>query len=58
MILVQIVSALLIQFTLIRSELFTSTTHLTELLNTEIGLAKKLEVYLKEEYERLHRIDK
>ncbi|CAF1238007.1 unnamed protein product [Rotaria sordida] len=39
-------------------ESFTSTTHLTHLLNTEIVLAKKLEIYLKQEYERLDHIEK
>ncbi|CAF1088429.1 unnamed protein product [Rotaria sordida] len=39
-------------------ESFTSTTHLTHLLNTEIVLAKKLETYLKQEYERLDHIEK
>jgi hypothetical protein len=49
---------LLIKSNLIRSESFTSTTHLTQLLNTEIALAKKLETHLKQEYERLDRIEK
>jgi hypothetical protein len=43
---------------LIHSELFTSTTHLTQLLKTEIALAKKLETYLKEQYERLDHVEK
>ena len=48
----------LIQSILVHSELFTSTTHLTLLLNTEIELARQLESYLKEEYERLDRVQK
>ncbi|CAF3520069.1 unnamed protein product [Rotaria socialis] len=42
----------------IQSDLFTSTTHLSHLLNTEVGLAKQLDIYLKEEYERLDHIEK
>ncbi|CAF0724352.1 unnamed protein product [Didymodactylos carnosus] len=42
----------------IRLELFTSITHLTHLLNTEVELGKRLEGYLKEEYERLHNVEK
>ncbi|CAM4773713.1 unnamed protein product [Rotaria magnacalcarata] len=42
----------------IQSDVFTSTTHLSHLLNTEIGLAKQLDIYLKEEYERLDQIEK
>jgi len=49
---------MLIKSILIHSELFTSTTHLSQLLNTEIGLAKQLETYLKQEYERLDHIEK
>jgi hypothetical protein len=49
---------ILIQSILVHSELFTSTTHLTHLLNTEIELSRQLESYLKEEYERLDRIEK
>jgi hypothetical protein len=48
----------LIKSILIHSELFTSTTHLTHLLNTEIELSQQLETYLKDEYERLDRIEK
>ncbi|UJR10274.1 hypothetical protein I4U23_014481 [Adineta vaga] len=40
------------------TESFTSTTHLTHLLKTEIALGKKLETYLKQEYERLDQIEK
>ena len=49
---------LLIQSIVVHSELFTSTTHLIQLLNTEIELARQLESYLKEEYERLDRVEK
>lgn len=49
---------ILIQSIFIYSESFTSTTHLTQLLKTEIALAKTLEKYLKEEYERLDQIEK
>ncbi|UJR35641.1 hypothetical protein I4U23_028391 [Adineta vaga] len=42
----------------VQSELFTSTTHLTHLLNTEIELSKQLETYLKTEYERLDQVEK
>jgi hypothetical protein len=48
----------LIKSIVIHSELFTSTTHLTHLLNTEVELAKQLETYLKEEYERLDHVEK
>jgi hypothetical protein len=58
MFLVQLCLLILIQSILIHSELFTSTTHLTQLLNTEIALAKRLETYLKQEYERLDQIEK
>jgi hypothetical protein len=58
MFLIQIFFFLLIKSILIHSELFTSTTHLTQLLNTEIALAKKLQTYLKKEYERLDQIEK
>ncbi len=43
---------------LVESEVFTSTTHLTQLFNTEVELAKQLETYLKEEYERLDHVKK
>jgi hypothetical protein len=56
--LIQIFFFVLIKLILIHSELFTSTTHLTQLLNTEIALSKKLETYLKQEYERLDQIEK
>jgi hypothetical protein len=58
MILIQISFFFLIKLILIHSESFTSTTHLTQLLNTEIALANKLETYLKQEYERLNQIEK
>ncbi|CAF4241633.1 unnamed protein product [Rotaria sp. Silwood2] len=58
MFLIQIFFFIIIKSILIRSESFTSTTHLTHLLNTEIALAKKLETYLKQEYERLDHIEK
>ncbi len=58
MFLVQLCFLMLIKSILIHSELFTSTTHLSQLLNTEIGLAKQLETYLKQEYERLDHIEK
>jgi len=58
MFLTQLCFLILIQSILIHSELFTSTTHLTQLLNTEIALAKRLETYLKQEYERLDQIEK
>ncbi len=58
MFLVKLCFLILIQSILIHSELFTSTTHLTQLLNTEIALAKQLETYLKQEYERLDQIEK
>jgi len=56
--LVHIFYLVLIQSIVIHSELFTSTTHLTHLLNTEVELAKQLETYLKEEYERLDHVEK
>jgi hypothetical protein len=52
MFLIHIITLILIKSILIHCELFTSTTHLTQLLNTEI------ETYLKEEYERLDQIEK
>jgi len=55
---IRIFSLLLVKSILIHSESFTSTTHLTQLLNTEIALAKKLEAHLKQEYERLDHIEK
>jgi len=58
MFLIQIYFFILIKSILIHSESFTSTTHLTQLLKTEITLAKKLETYLKQEYERLDQIEK
>jgi len=58
MFLIKIFFFLLIKSILIHSELFTSKTHLTQLLNTEIALAKKLETHLKKEYERLDQIEK
>ena len=58
MFLISIFFLLLTQSILIHSELFTSTTHLTQLLNTEIALAKKLQEHLKKEYERLDQIEK
>ncbi len=41
-----------------RSEVFTSTTHLIQLRETELELAKQLKTYLKKEYERLSRVEK
>jgi hypothetical protein len=55
---IRIFSLILVKSILIHSESFTSTTHLTQLLNTEIALVKKLEVHLKQEYERLDQIEK
>lgn len=58
MLIVKIFFFFLIKSTPIYSDLFTSTTHLFHLLNTEIGLANQLELYLKKEYERLDYIEK
>jgi hypothetical protein len=58
MFLIQLCFLILIKSILIHTELFTSTTHLTQLLNTEIVLAKQLETYLKQQYERLDHIEK
>jgi hypothetical protein len=58
MFLIQLCFLILIKSILIHTESFTSTTHLTQLLNTEIALANKLETYLKQEYERLDQIEK
>ncbi|CAF1329145.1 unnamed protein product [Adineta ricciae] len=58
MFIIRILSLLLIKAILVRNESFTSTTHLTQLLKTEIALAKSLETHLKQEYERLDQIEK
>lgn len=58
MLLIQFGFFILIKVAVIDSELFTSTTHLTQLLNTEIALAKNLETFLKQEYQRLDQIQK
>ena len=58
MLLFYILHIVLIKSTLVHSELFTSTTHLTHLLDTEVELSKQLESYLQEEYERIDRIEK
>lgn len=58
MFVVHLFCLILIKSILIRSESFTSTTHLTHLLNTEVELARQLETYLKDEYERLDRVEK
>jgi hypothetical protein len=42
----------------VQSEVFTSITHITQLLDTEIELAKRLKVYLEREHERLDRVQK
>ena len=55
---IQIFYLILIKSIFVHSELFTSTTHLTQLLNTEVELSKQLENYLKKEYERLDRVEK
>ncbi|CAF0962953.1 unnamed protein product [Adineta steineri] len=55
---IQFVFLILLKSILIHGESFTSTTHLTQLLKTEILLAKNLEIYLKEEYERLDLVEK
>ncbi|CAF1051482.1 unnamed protein product [Adineta steineri] len=55
---IQFVFLILLKSILIHGESFTSTTHLTQLLKTEILLAKNLEIYLKEEYERLDQVEK
>ena len=49
---------LLIKSIFVHSETFTSTAHLTHLLNTEIELARQLEAYLEEDYKRLNRVEK
>jgi hypothetical protein len=49
---------IIVKSIIVHGELFTSTTHLTQLLNTEIELAKQLEIYLKEEYDRLDQVEK
>lgn len=58
MLLIQLGFFIFIKIVTIHSESFTSTTHLTQLLKTEIALAKNLEAYLKQEYERLDQIEK
>jgi hypothetical protein len=58
MFLVQIFYVILFKSIFVHSELFTSTTHLTQLLNTEVELSYQLETYLKKEYERLDRVEK
>ena len=55
---IHVIYLLLVKSILVHSESFTSTTHLTYLLNTEVELARQLETYLKEEYDRLDRIEK
>ena len=58
MFLIPILSFILIKSLFIHGEFFTSTTHLTQILNTEVELAKRLEIYLKQEYERISHIEK
>lgn len=58
MFLLQIFFLVFIQSYVIYCELFTSTSHLTQLLNTEIALSKSLERHLKKEYDRLDQIEK
>lgn len=48
----------LIQLIPIKSESFTSTTHLTQLLNTEKALANVLESHLKQDNEQLDKVEK
>ena len=55
---VSICSLFFLNLIVVQCELFTSTTHLTHLLNTEIELSKQLEKYLTEEYQRLERVEK
>jgi hypothetical protein len=55
---VSVFALILVPLLLIDADLFTSTTHLTQLLRTEVALAKKLEAFLKTEYERLDHIEK
>jgi hypothetical protein len=55
---IKICFLILIKSIFIESELFTSTTHLIQLLNTEIALAKELEIYFEQGYERLDDIEK
>lgn len=55
---VRICAVLLLSSLLIDGEAFTSTTHLTQLLKTEVVVAKKLEAYLKKEYERLDQVER
>jgi hypothetical protein len=49
---------LLFDLLVIRCELFTSITHLAQLLNTQIALARHLEIYLTSEHEHVHPIEK
>ncbi|CAF4694094.1 unnamed protein product [Rotaria sp. Silwood1] len=58
MLLVHIFYLFLVKSILVHSESFTSTTHLTNLFNTEVELFNQLDSYLKDEYERLDRIEK
>ena len=55
---VSVLALILVPLLLIDADLFTSTTHLTQLLKTEVALAKKLEAFLKTEYERLDHVEK
>lgn len=58
MLTIYIFCLILIKSVLIHSESFTSITHLTHLFNTEVELARQLETYLEQEYERLDRVEK
>lgn len=58
MFIVQVFILSLIELSFVRTESFTSTTHLSELFHAEISLAKYLENYLNTEYERLDQIEK
>jgi len=56
--LVLIIFLNLIELILIKTESFTSTTHLTQLLNTEKALANILETHLKQDNKQPDQVEK
>ena len=47
----------IVEPSILHGELFTSTTHLAQLLQSEIELNRQLAMFLKDEYNRLSQIE-
>jgi hypothetical protein len=51
-----LITLIIVNLISVKCELFSSTIHLIQLLNTEVELANQLEIYLNDEYKRLNQV--